>query len=78
VSFFTDWRYWTDVISTYNKVPLVKPINTDLADYVTNKAMDGLFLEIAKEELKIRQNVSDRSTVLLQKVFSYADRQKGY
>jgi hypothetical protein len=71
-------RYWTDVISTYNKVPLVKPINTDLADYVTNKAMDGLFLEIAKEELKIRQNVTDRSTVLLQKVFSYADRQKGY
>lgn len=71
-------KYWTDVTSNYNKIPLVKPINTDLAGYVTAKAIDGLFLEIAKEELKIRQNVNSRSTVLLQKVFAYADKQKSY
>jgi len=69
-------RYWGDLTSTYNKIPLVKPINTDLAGYVTQKAMDGLFYEIALEELKIRQNISARSTSLLQKVFGYADRQK--
>ncbi|MFC5283475.1 DUF4197 domain-containing protein [Pedobacter alpinus] len=69
-------RYWGDVTNTYNRLPLVKPINTDLTAYVTDKAIDGLFLEIAKEELKIRQNLGARSTSLLQKVFAYADQQK--
>lgn len=69
-------KYWGDVTSNYNRIPLVKPINTDLTGYVTDKAIDGLFLEIAKEELKIRQNLSARSTSLLQKAFGYADRQK--
>ncbi|RKD20058.1 hypothetical protein BCY91_00050 [Pelobium manganitolerans] len=70
-------KYWGDVTSRYNKLPLVKPINTDLAAYVTDKAIDGMFVEIAQEELKIRQNLSARSTSLLQKVFAYADQQKG-
>lgn len=69
-------RYWGDLTSTYNKLPLVTPVNTDLTGYVTSKAIDGLFIEIAKEEMKIRQNLSARSTSLLQKVFSYADQQK--
>ncbi len=70
-------RYWSDVTNSYNRLPLVKPINTDLASYVTDKAIDGLFVEIAQEELKIRQHISARSTSLLQKVFGYAERQKG-
>lgn len=69
-------KYWGDVIGKYNQVPLVKPIETDLSKYVTQNAIDGLFYEIAKEELKIRENVTARSTVLLQKVFGYADREK--
>ena len=69
-------KYWGDVIGKYNQVPLVKPIETDLSKYVTQKAIDGLFYEIAKEELKIRENVAARSTVLLQKVFGYAEREK--
>ncbi len=69
-------RYWTDVTARYNKIPLVKPINTDLAAYVTEKAIDGLFIEIAKEELKIRNNLAARSTGLLKKVFAYADRNR--
>lgn len=69
-------KYWTDVTSRYNRIPLVKPINTDLTAYVTEKAIEGLFIEIAKEELKIRQNISARPTSLLQKVFGYAERQK--
>ncbi|MBN3583608.1 DUF4197 domain-containing protein [Algoriphagus aestuarii] len=68
-------KYWGDVIGKYNQVPLVKPIETDLSRYVTQKAIDGLFYEIAKEELKIRENVTARSTLLLQKVFGYADSQ---
>ncbi|MEB2787071.1 DUF4197 domain-containing protein [Algoriphagus persicinus] len=68
-------KYWTDVIGRYNKIPLMTPIETDLAKYVTQKAIDGLFYEIAKEELKIRENAAARSTILLQKVFGYAEKQ---
>ena len=69
-------KYWGDVTSRYNTIPLVKPINPDLSEYVAQKAIDGLFLEIAQEELKIRGNLNARSTPLLQKVFGYADRNK--
>lgn len=68
-------NYWGDVIGRYNKIPLVTPIEADLSKYVTQKAIDGLFYEIAKEELKIRENAAARSTLLLQKVFGYADKQ---
>jgi hypothetical protein len=69
-------KYWTDVMTQYNKVPLVKKVDTDLTSYVTKKAIDGLFIEIAKEELKIRENISARTTPLLKKVFGYAENQK--
>jgi hypothetical protein len=69
-------RYWGDAITAYNKIPLVSKVNPDLNEYVTQKAIDGIFYEIAKEELKIRNNISARSTTLLQKVFGYADRNK--
>ena len=68
--------YWTDITTRYNKIPLVKPIQTDLTGYVTDKAIAGLFVEIAQEELKIRQQASARSTPLLQKVFGYAATKK--
>lgn len=41
----------------------------DLDDYVTNKALDGLFLMVAEEEKRIRENPLARTTDLLQKVF---------
>lgn len=69
-------RYWSDAATAYNKVPLVKPVNTDLANYVAEKAIDGIFIQVAQEELKIRENIGARSTNLLQKVFGYADAKK--
>jgi hypothetical protein len=48
-------------------------VNTDLDDYLTNKALDGVFLKIQVEEKNIRQNVSARITPLLQKVFGSLD-----
>jgi hypothetical protein len=69
-------KYWGDVTSRYNTIPLVKPINPDLSEYVAQKAIDALFLEIAQEELKIRGSLNARSTPLLQKVFGYADKNK--
>ncbi|MFA6276946.1 MAG: DUF4197 domain-containing protein [Pedobacter sp.] len=69
-------RYWSDAALAYNKLPLVKPVNTDLSAYVAQKAIDGMFIQVAQEELKIRDNISARSTSLLQKVFGYADTKK--
>jgi len=62
-------KYWTDLINTYNKIPLVQKINPDLAAYVTDQAIAGLFVMIAKEELKIRKDPLARTTELLKKVF---------
>lgn len=69
-------KYYGYVVTRYNQIPLVSKINPDLNDYVTQKALEGLFLEIAKEELKIRTNISARTSPLLQKVFGYADKNK--
>lgn len=62
-------KYWTNLISTYNKIPLVKKMNPNLTEYVTRKAIDGLFIMIAKEELKIRKDPVARTSELLKKVF---------
>ncbi len=42
----------------------------DVDSYVTNKAIDGLFMLVAEEERRIRENPAARTTELLQKVFS--------
>lgn len=67
-------KYYGDAAKEYNKVPFVKKMDPDMNDYVTQKAIDGLFYEIALEELNIRKNIGARSTPLLQKVFAFADR----
>jgi hypothetical protein len=53
----------------YNKIPFVEPVNTDLTSYVTQKAIDGLFIKVAEEELRIRENPIARTTELLKRVF---------
>lgn len=62
-------KYWSDVMGKYNKLPFVKKVQTDLTAYVTQKAIKGLFVMIAKEELNIRQNPAARTSALLKKVF---------
>lgn len=42
---------------------------TDLDGYVTDRTLDGLFLMVAEEEKRIRENPLARSTDLLKKVF---------
>jgi hypothetical protein len=67
-------KYYADVAKSYNKVPMTTKINPDLKAYVTQKAMDGLFLQIAAEELNIRKNTAFRTTDLMKKVFAMADK----
>lgn len=69
-------KYWGDAANQYNKIPLVKPVSTDLSSYVAQKAIDGMFIQVAQQELLIRDNLGARTTTLLQKVFGYADRNK--
>ena len=57
----------------YNQIPFIEKQNPKLDDYITNKALDGLFAMVAKEELNIRNNVSARSSDLLRKVFAEQD-----
>jgi len=71
-------KYYGDAANAYNKVPFVSKINPDISDYATQKAIDGLFIEIAIEELNIRQNLGARPTPLLQKVFAFADKNKKF
>ncbi len=51
---------------------LLGPEAVDLDGYVTQKAMDGLFLMIAEQEKLIRENPLERSTDILKKVFGAA------
>ena len=63
-------QVWSSIIDKYNAVPLVSKVNPDLTSYVTEKAIDGLFLQIAQKEEDIRTNIGSRTTPLLQKVFA--------
>jgi hypothetical protein len=67
---------WELVMKSYNKIPMVKPVNTNLSQYVTGKAIDGLFFMIAKEELKVRQNIASRTTPMMKDVFAWVDQHK--
>lgn len=59
---------WNQVTSGYNTLS-GQSVNTDINDYVTNKALDGIFKLIGDEEQKIRQDPAHRVTELLQRVF---------
>ncbi len=64
-------KYYGDLVGTYNKIPFVEKVNPSLDDYATDKAVEGLFVMIAKEERNIRQDPLKRTTDLLKKVFGY-------
>jgi hypothetical protein len=52
-------------------VPFVGSKMFDLDQYVNDKALDGLFVVVAQEEKKIRQNPAARTTDLLKEVFGH-------
>jgi len=59
--------------SVAGRIADLKPVNTDLNDYLTKKALNGIFLKVEAEELKIRKNVSARISPVLQRVFGSLD-----
>jgi len=63
-------KYWNSLAEAYNKLPTTfKKLNTDLPGYVTDKALSGLFYQVAQEEQKIRKDPAARVTDVLKKVF---------
>ena len=63
-------KHWNTLITSYNKLPLVKDkINPDLAAYVTERALSGIFYQVAIEEKEIRRNPLARTSDILKKVF---------
>ena len=70
-------KYWNPLVSKYNLSTILtgKPkVNADLEQYVTNKAVAGLFILMATEENKIRKDPVARVTDILKKVFGSLDK----
>ena len=67
-------KKWNDVAkSVIGQMAGFKPVEVELDEYLTNKALDGLFLKIADEEMKIRKDPVARASDLLMRVFSSVD-----
>ena len=62
-------RAYRELADQYNRLPLVTRPATDLDDYVTDEALDGLFTVLGEEEKKIREDPVARTTELLRRVF---------
>lgn len=73
---------WTQITGKWNEIAksLVgqvagfNPVEIDLDEYLTNKALDGLFLKIEAEEKQIRQDPLARVNSLLKRVFGTLDK----
>ncbi len=71
-------QYWDPLVTHYNRIPGVKKQNPDLEDYITNRALSGLYLLVADEEAKIRKNPMQQVSDILKKVFGWAASQSGH
>src|SRR5215216_4580747 len=60
-------KYWNTVFTSYNKFSAEK-VNPDLSAYVTEKALVGIFYQVAQEEQKIRKDPLARTSDILKKV----------
>ncbi len=73
---------WQTLSTAYNsvaktipgKIAGLTPVNVNLDEYVTQKALDGLFAKVAEEETLIRKDPMARVNSLLKKVFGQLDK----
>ena len=62
-------RTYQQLDAKVRTVPFAGNLNFDLDQYVTDRALGGLFFMLAEEERKIREDPAARTTELLKKVF---------
>jgi hypothetical protein len=60
---------YDEIAASGAKFGLVKEEDAQLEDYVTRKALDGLFVVIAEEEKKVRRDPAGAASALIRKVF---------
>ena len=60
------------MIGQYKAIPFVPDVKANLTEHVVSKALDGVFLLLAREEAAIRENPVKRTTDILKKVFGTA------
>ncbi|AXJ01100.1 Protein of unknown function (DUF4197) [Cyclonatronum proteinivorum] len=68
-------RYWNDIVQQYNRIPFMQPVQTDLVDYTTVRATEGLFTLLEQEEKAIREDPVKRTTDILRRVFGHSSLQ---
>lgn len=62
-------KEYKKVVKKYHEIPFVPRVKEDLAAYVMDKGINGLFYYLAKEEAAIRKDPLKRTTALLKRVF---------
>ncbi len=65
-------RLYADLVTTVEALPLVPAPDLDLREYVTSKALGGLFTVLSQEEARIRKDPAARTNELLRTVFGSA------
>lgn len=66
-------KVWNKLITSYNMFT-GKNVTTDLNQYVTEEALNGVFKMVAEKESGIRNNAVFRTTSVLQEVFGALDK----
>ena len=62
-------KAYDNVMAKYKAIPFVPDVKANLTEHVLDKALDGIFFYLAKEEAAIRKDPAKRTTELLKKVF---------
>jgi len=65
---------YNTLLARYNGIPFTPKVNFQVEDYVTDKALKGLFSMLAETEKDIRENPAERTTALLKRVFAEQDK----
>ena len=62
-------KSYDQMIGKYKAIPFVPDAKADLTQHVLERAIDGVFLYLGREEAAIRDDPAKRTTAILQKVF---------
>lgn len=66
-------RSFDALVERYNALPFVVDVDADIATYLSEKTVDGLFILMAQQESQIRNIPAARSTRLMRRVFGSLD-----
>jgi hypothetical protein len=63
-------RAFDEMMRQYRSFPFVPDARADLTGHVLKRAIDGVFLYLAREEAAIRKDPVKRTTAILRRVFA--------